>query len=209
MYQLIPPIAHCMDCESHMQERPRKVKAQTRPRRHMSRITVVGVLIESLVFQNRRGSASPPNRWTISDSIGDESRSFWGETNSLSAFSIGTEREPGSHVSGHEEAGNHQGPGRSASAENCSMWVFLCWAMAAIHDQPSNNFFLKKCEKKATQKQMKMQKQRNLLCFCICFAFFFFFPGTTSALMRTFTRQQYLLYAPREKAKKQRTTMRT
>ena len=31
--------------------------------------------------------------------------------------------------------------------------------------------------------------------------FFSFFPGTTSALMRTFTRQQYLLYAPRENAK--------
>ena len=44
-----------------------------------------------------------------------------------------------------------------------------------------------------------MQKQRKLLCFCICFAFVFcFFPDTTSALMRTFTRQQYLLYAPRK-----------
>ena len=52
---------------------------------------------------------------------------------------------------------------------------------------------------------MKMQKQRNLLCFCTCFAFLgCFFPGTTSALMRTVTRQQYLLYAPRTKAKKKR-----
>ena len=30
-----------------------------------------------------------------------------------------------------------------------------------------------------------------------------FFPGTTSALMRTFTRQQDLLYVPRKKTKKQ------
>ena len=45
----------------------------------------------------------------------------------------------------------------------------------------------------------------NLLCCCICFAFFFaFVPGTTSALVRTFTRQQYLLYAPRKKAKNMR-----
>ena len=46
-----------------------------------------------------------------------------------------------------------------------------------------------------------MQKHRNLLCFCMCC----FFPGTTSALMRTFTREQYLMYAPREKAKKKNT----
>ena len=49
----------------------------------------------------------------------------------------------------------------------------LCWAVAVIHDQPSNICFVeKKAEKKAQQKQMKMQKQRNLLCFCILFAFF-------------------------------------
>ena len=41
------------------------------------------------------------------------------------------------------------------------------------------------------------QRQRNVLC-CICFAMFFL-PGTTSALMRTFTRQQYSPYAPRNK----------
>ena len=31
------------------------------------------------------------------------------------------------------------------------------------------------------------------------------FSGTTSALMNTFTRQQYSLYAPRKKAKNKRT----
>ena len=41
-----------------------------------------------------------------------------------------------------------------------------------------------------------MQKQRNLLSVCIWFAFS---PGTTSALMITFTRQQYLIYAPTRK----------
>ena len=33
---------------------------------------------------------------------------------------------------------------------------------------------------------------------------FVLFPGTTSALMRTFTRQQYLLHAPRKKSETNR-----
>ena len=45
--------------------------------------------------------------------------------------------------------------------------VGLCWAMAAIHDQPSNSFLRKKVKNKATQKQVNMQKKRSLLCFCI------------------------------------------
>ena len=48
----------------------------------------------------------------------------------------------------------------------------LCWAMAAIHDQPSNMFFWWTKAKKATQKQKKVQNKRNLLSFCMCFAFF-------------------------------------
>ena len=86
------------------------------------------------------------------------------------------------------------------SASLCALiWVYVQrW-------QPymTNHQTCFKCEQNAKQKHMNMQKQRNLLCFCICFAFFgCFFWGTTSALMRTFTRQQYSLCAPRKKAKK-------
>ena len=63
------------------------------------------------------------------------------------------------------------------------IYMCLCWAMAAIHDQPSNIYF---CEK-TKQKQMKMQKQRNLLCCCICVAFVFLFSWHHfCTFMRTF-----------------------
>ena len=64
-------------------------------------------------------------------------------------------------------------------------------------------FFHKKANKTANEHA----KQRNLLCFCFCFVFCCFFPGITSALMRTFTRQQYVLYLEKnEKKQKSETT---
>ena len=59
------------------------------------------------------------------------------------------------------------------------------------------------------QKRKKQQRQSKWKCkssaICFVFALLLLFPGTTSALMRSFTRQQYLLYAPRTKAEKKRT----
>ena len=62
--------------------------------------------------------------------------------------------------------------------------------MAAIHDQPSNNCFVKK-HKNAKLTQMKMQKQRNLLCFCMRFAYHFctyenFYPSAIFAVRLPF-----------------------
>ena len=70
--------------------------------------------------------------------------------------------------------------------------------MAAIHDQPSN--LLLKSKTKANENA----KAAQFALFLHLLLFFCFFPGTTSVLMRTFTRQQYLLYPPRKKAKKKK-----
>ena len=62
--------------------------------------------------------------------------------------------------------------------------------MAAIHDQPSKKCCVEKKRKKSKTKANENAKAAQ-------FAFVFF---SCSALMRTFTRQQYLLYPPREKS---------
>ena len=63
---------------------------------------------------------------------------------------------------------------------------------------------MKKNGEKNTTKANENAKAAQFALFCICFVFFAFFPGTTSALMRTFTRQQYLLYPPRKKRGKKK-----
>ena len=62
------------------------------------------------------------------------------------------------------------------------------------------HIFRKKKTKRNKQNKNKLTFKNSAICFVFAFVLFFF---TTSALMRTFTRQQYLLYAPRKKRKKQ------
>ena len=86
----------------------------------------------------------------------------------------------------------------------------LCSAMAAVHDQPSN-IICSQTKGINIQKKSKLTCDSSGICFvvCICVVFLLFFPGTASALMRTFTRQPYSLHASRKRKRKTMKIKRT
>ena len=86
-----------------------------------------------------------------------------------------------------------------ASGNDCSETTF-CWAVAAIHDQPSNNWF---CEKTGKNKTKANENAKAAQFALFLHLFCSFVPGATCGPMRTFTRQQNLL-AVRSREEKQK-----